>query len=835
MAAQHFLKKALPHLVVLLIFLLASALYFSPQLQGKVTRPGDIVSYQAMAKELNDHKKSTGERSWWTNSMFGGMPAYQIEGGSPSNVLLKLEKAEQLYIPRPIGYFFGMCIAMYVLLLYLGANPWLGAIGALGFSFTTGNMLLFEAGHMAKLRVIAQFGIILLGMLMAFKKDYLKGGILFAVGLGLNLVGNHVQMTYYFFLCLLILGIIELVKSIRTGTLPDFAKAAGVLLLALLIGLGSSASKLWTTYEYSKDTMRGDPILVSDASAPKSSSETKGLEWGYAMQWSNGFLDVMSGFIPGLVGGSGRELVGTKSALYKDLRQKGANVGSDFRAPLYWGSLNSTGGPFYLGAIFFFLFILGLFLVPGKMKWWLAISVVFLLILSMGKNFPVLNKLIFDYFPLYNKFRTPNSILTVVAFLLPILGVLGLSRILKGEVAKEEILKALKISVGALAAICLFFGFVAPSMLDISHVGDARLGQAGYDLQALLADRKSLMRSDSLRSLFLVLVAGGAIWGFVQGKLNKMTTLAIIGVFAIGDLWLVDKRYLNSDSFKPKTTSNFVARAADKEILKDKDPNYRVLDLSLNTFSDAFTSYFHKSIGGYHAAKLQRYQDIIDKHLSTGNQSVLSMLNTKYVITQDQQVQRYPNPAGNAWFVSNIKSVNTPNEEIDALKGFDPKAQAVVHAEYADYVAGLSSTGAGQISLTNYEPDHLTYSSNNAEEGLAVFSEVWYGPDKGWNAYLDGAPVQHIRANYLLRALRVPAGNHKIEFKFEPSSYYTGEKITMVFSILLLLAFLWLVGTELMKYWKSVENIKEEVPVVKQPLAQTKSKKKSKKSQKGKS
>lgn len=795
MAKQNPFQRFLPHLAAAGIFLLVSIIYFLPQVQGKVVPAGDIVQFQGMSKEIRDFRDKTGERTLWTNSIFGGMPTYQIDSAQPSNMLQYVEKASNLFIPRPIGYFFAMALFFYFFLVYMKVNPWISVIGALAFSFSAGNMTLFEAGHMTKLRVLASFGLIAMGMVMTFRKDYLRGGIIYALGIGLSLYANHIQMTYYFFLGLGIYVLIEIVNQLREGQGANLGKALLVLLIGTGVGVGSSASKLWTTYEYAKDTMRGDPILSSSSGKATSSSETKGLEWEYAMQWSNGWVDLTSSIIAGAAGGGSQEEVGKNSALYKDLKGKGASIGKDFKAPLYWGGLPFTSGPYYFGAIFCFLFVLGLMNVKGSIKWWLATVVFLMLLASLGKNFSALNRLLFDFFPMFNKFRTPNSVLVVAGFFVPILGMMSLSNVLKGK-DKSTLIKQTFIAAGITGGICLLFAILGSSMFDMTSPGDSRLEQAGYSLSALQKDRASLLRGDSFRSLILIALSAGLIWAYLTGKIKDVVLIAVIGVLSVGDVVTVAKRYVDSGDFekKSKYANNFVARPVDKQILQDKDPHYRVFDQSINTFNSATSSYFHKTIGGYNAAKLQRFQDLIDNQIGNGNQAVLAMLNTKYVITQDKRAQQFP-ALGNAWTVSDLKMVNTPNEEIDGLTGLDPKQTAVVHKEYANYVNGLQPSGGGTVSLTEYKPNHLTYSSNASSEELAVFSEVWYGPDKGWNAYIDGNPVEHIRVNYILRAMKIPAGNHKIEFKFEPSSYYRGELITLILSILLIIGLLYVLYT----------------------------------------
>jgi len=805
MATPNPFHRFIPHIAAVGIFLFVAIIYFLPQIQGKVIPSGDMISYRGMSKEIRDFKAKTGERTLWTNSIFGGMPTYQIDSAQPNNMLHHVERASNLFIGRPIGYFFAMALMFYLFMIYLKVNPWLSMIGALAFSFSVGNMTMFEAGHMTKLRVLATFGIIALGLTMAFRRDYLRGGLIYALGIGLSLYANHIQMTYYFFLSLGIYVLIECIMTLRRGEGAHLAKALLILLAGTVIGVGSSASKLWTTYEYAKDTMRGDPILESKTSKAASSSETKGLEWDYAMQWSNGWLDLASSIIPRAVGGGSGEKVGTKSALYKDLRAKGANVGKDFKAPLYWGSLPFTSGPFYFGAIFCFLFVLGLMNVKGSIKWWLAITTLLMLLASMGKNFEVFNRFMFDYLPLFNKFRTPNSILAVAGFFIPILGIMSLSNVLDRREENRKVMQQVFIAAGITGGICLFFALLAPSMLDMSSSGDARLAEAGYSVDALKKDRASLLRGDAFRSLVLILISVGLIWSYLNNKIKSAVLIGVIGAIAVLDVLTVSKRYVDSGDFvaKRKYAQNFVERPVDTQILKDKDPHFRVYDMSINTFNSAATSYYHKTIGGYNAAKLQRFQDLIDYQISKGNQAVLAMLNTKYVIGRDQKLQQFPG-LGNAWTVGDIKLVNTANEEIEALTGLDPALTAVVHKEFAPYVDGLKSSTSDKITLTEYKPNHMTYTSNGVSENLAVFSEVWYGPDKGWNAYIDGVPVDHIRVNYILRALKIPAGKHTIEFKFEPSSYYKGEMITLILSILLVIGLLYVLFTLYQDYKNSL-------------------------------
>ena len=854
-------QKALPHIVAIVSFLLISCVYFSPQLNGKVVQAGDTVSHKGMSKEIRDHEAKTGEKSLWTNAMFGGMPTYQISSSQPTNALKYVEKTSQLFFARPIGYFVAMMIGFYVTLILLGVNSWLSIIGAIAFSMTTNNLVLFGAGHMTKLRTFAYFGFIFAGIVLAFRKKYLLGGIIFALGLGVNLYANHVQMTYYLFLALGIYGIIEMVQHIKRGEANAFGKAVLYLGIGGILAVASSASGLWTTYEYSKDTMRGKPILTKEANARETSSNTEGLDWEYAMRYSNGWLDLASSFIPGVVGGGGGEPVGPNSAFANDIKKRGGNV-RNLRAPLYWGSVGkqvSTAGPVYFGAGIFFLFILGMFVVKGGIKWGIGAGVLLTMLLSLGDSFEGLNRLMFDYFPMYNKFRTPNSVLAITSFLVPLLGILAVSEIIQGKTSKKDLLKSLYLATGVMAGVCLFFALLGGSFFEFTNpLRDGNyVSNYNMNLAAIKADRASLMQSDSLRSLAIILGTAGLLWAYITDKLKQPLLLAGIALITIGDLWGVGKRYLGADKFvaKRQYESYKNPRIADTEILKDKSLSYRVFDFTIDTWNSSSSSYFHKTIGGYHPAKLQRYQDLIERHLQSESNAlrsglsnaksladispimarmpVMNMLNTKFFIANPEGAPiQNTNALGNAWFVDNFQIVNDANEEINKLRGLNTGSTAIVHQEFKDYLNGLNVQKNGSINLTSYAPNKLVYQSNATSEQLAVFSEVWYGPNKGWQASIDGTPVDYIRANYALRAMKIPAGQHTIEFKFDPKAYSIGKMITLVFSLVILAGFLWLIYSSLQTALKNESLVNETSPKVvekKAPIKKTQSKKRKKK------
>jgi len=799
-------KKLMPHIIALVVFVLVSSVYFLPQFSGKKLYKTDIVNHQAMAKEATDYYKKTGEVTAWTNSMFGGMPTYQINAPQKHNYLKQVRKVMELGFARPAGYFILGMISFYILFLVLGFEVWFGIIGAIAFSFLTNNIFLYQAGHMTKIVAIMLGPLVLAGVILTLRKKYIPGAILFSLAMGLELLSNHPQMTYYLGFVIAILVILEFIPLIKAKDFKSISIITGIFLLGIVLSVGSSASKLWTTYEYSKDTMRGKPILKSEGK-PTSSSQTKGLEWGYAMQWSNGLLDLVSAYIPGIVGGGSAEKVSKSSEFAKKVKQITRKSQKEYQAPLYWGSLPFTSGPPYMGALIFFLFVLGMFVTKGKFRWWALSSVLLLFLLSMGKNFEFFNRLVFDYFPMYNKFRTPNSILGIAGIPLVVFAIYTLRYIVVSDFDNKEFFKKLWTTLGIMGGISAFFLILGPLMFEFSAPGDARYQQSGL-VGSLISTRQSLMRADSLRTLIFVALGTGLIWAFVKKKISKTIFLSAIGIAVLVDIIPIDLRYVSHNDFikSKRITNSFKPRDVDKQILKDEDLYYRVLDTSIDPFNNAKPSYFHKNLGGYHAAKLQRAQDMIDHYIGKGNRKVLNMMNTKYIIQKQgdkEVVAKNPDIYGNAWFVSNIKKANNANEEIDLIESTDVKNTAIVNKEFESYTGGFTSGSKGEIYLTDYAPNKLQYQTDNSGDGFAVFSDVWYGPNKGWQAYIDGKPAEHIRVDYWLRGIKVPAGKHKIIFEFRPKAYYMGEKISMVSSLLMILA---AIGYLFFFYYKKKEQ-----------------------------
>lgn len=810
---NNWFKTNWPHFLITGIFLIMALIYFSPALQNKKLVQNDVIQAQAMSKEIMDVRAKTGKAPLWTNQMFGGMPAYQIWAQYPSNITTYIVKTFKTIFPDPIDTVLIYLLGAYLLFIVLGINPWLSAIGAIAVTFSSYNFIIIEAGHSNKAFALAFFAPILAGILLAFKGKYLLGGALTALFLAVEIRANHIQMTYYLMLAVIVLLIVELVKAIQEKKLNEYIKASVALFAGLIIAVGVNFGTLWVNYEYAQETIRGKSELTSNKNKP-----ANGLDKEYAYQWSQGVGESITFLIPHAYGGASGLPLDQKSEVYKTLVSNNVSPAQAAQfvrqMPTYWGDKPFTSGPIYFGAIVMFLFVLGWMIVKGTIKWWLIIATFLSLLLSFGKNLPFLSDLFFDYFPLYNKFRAVESILVIAGITIPILALLALKEIFSDKINKQEVTKYLKYTTygfGGLLLILiavpsLFFGFQSAN--DAQFVQQLEQGTGSRDfanniLAALITDRESMFRADAIRSLIFIGLLAATIWAFIQQKLKANIVIAVLAILVTVDMWSVNKRYLNDENFVParQLKQPFVARAVDMEILKDSDPNFRVMDATINTFSNASTTYFHKTIGGYHAAKLQRYQDLIEQHLVKGNKSVLDMLNTKYFILADTLgrpfVEENQGALGHAWFVNGVNFVENPDAEINALTAFRPEQTAIVDDEFRSKVDLLKIMGIGDqgtIIMTNYRPDHITYQTNNTTERLAVFSEIYY--DKGWNAYINGKPIDHFRANYVLRAMQIPAGSHKIEFKFEPKAYKIGEIISLISSIILVLGLIFIIYTE---------------------------------------
>lgn len=795
MEKQSFIQKNQFIILAIAIFLALNFIYFSPILEGKTIKQDDVESIKDGFSEIRKYKEETGRYALWSNAMFSGMPTYLMWLGYPANVAGHILDAYSRILPNPIGTVFLYLIGFFILLRSLGMNVWLSIMGSIAFAFSSYNFIIISAGHTNKAIVIGLFAPTIAGLLMAYRGKYLAGGVITALALALQIRANHYQMSYYLAIAILIYVIVELIYSIKEKTLANYIKASIAMIAAVILAVGINLTPLMLIEEYSHYTIRGKSELTLSQDINKN-----GLSKDYAFEYSYGINESLSFLVPNVLGGSSAGELSKDSETFKYLQKGGVPNASQIikQLPLYWGEQAFTAGPVYFGAIVMFLFVFGLFIVKGKYKWWIFASFLLTVMLSWGKHFETLSYLFFDYVPMYNKFRAVSSILTVTSLLIPLLAAMALKEMLDNKVTKEETFKALRnsfIITGGLAFVLA----VVPSLIG-SFVNEAKdqqvFGQAYKQIiDAISADRANMLRSDAFRSFFFIFLAAALIFAYTKNKVKANVLVIAIAALILVDMWAVDKRYMNNDKFVKKSKKVEVEAtpdATDQQILQDKDLYYRVYNLTVNPFTDASTSKFHKSIGGYHAAKMKRYQELIEYHIAKGNMNVLNMLNTKYLIGSDPQsgqkiLQLNDQACGNAWFVSEIKYVANADSEMTALTNFNPKSTAIIDERFKETLTGLniSADSSANIRLTKYSPDTLNYESNSNADGFVVFSDIYY--DKGWNAYIDGEKVPHVRVNYLLRGMKIPAGKHAIEFRFEPEKYYLGEKVSLASSVILVL------------------------------------------------
>lgn len=834
------LNKLIPYFTALILFLIISLAYFPDTIQGKKLNQHDKTTWKGGAKETFDFYEETGEWSLWTNSLFGGMPTYLVSNHAPNNWTKYIYKVLDLgHKYRPVSFIFMALLGFFIALLLFDIKPWLALIGAFAFAFSTYFLIIIEAGHITKVVAMAFMPPIIAGIYHAYNKKVFVGSIVMMVFLALQLLVNHLQITYYTLLIIIIYVIFETVKAFREKEQKEFLKSSSILIVAGLIAISTNFSQLITAYDYGKDSIRGKSELTINKK-----NQTSGLDKDYATAWSYGKLETLNLMIPNLVGGGSSGELSKDSEMYKEFKKLGVGNLSEIikHMPTYWGPQPFTSGPVYIGAIIMFLFIFGLFLVKGHLKWWLFASTILSIFLAWGKNFMPLTDFFLDYFPMYNKFRTVSMILIIAEFTIPLLAFLALRDIFEKKVTKKEIYKALKWSGGIVVGIIIIL-VINPGILSFSAENDvatfSRMFGLKQDAQsqqilkilvsAIEQDRASLFRADAFRSLGFILVSALLLWLFVEEKIKQTAFIAALGFLILVDLWSVDKRFLNSDDFVSARIEKepFSKSVADKFILKDKELDYRVLNLAVSTFNDASTSYFHKSIGGYSGVKMRRYQELIDNAINpeinmlisainngsseldiksaTQKLSVLNMLNTKYIIVNPAYPPMMNNfILGNVWFVNEIKQVNNADEEIKSIRAFNPERTAIIDKKFKEQFFKFKKDDDASIVLTSYAPNKLSYKSKAETDQLAVFSEIYYA--KGWNAYIDGKLAPHMRANYVLRAMKVPAGEHKIEFKFEPSIWKIGNTVSLIGSILFFLTLFGSIGF----YFYKKNNIKEE-------------------------
>jgi hypothetical protein len=681
-------------------------------------------------------------------------------------------------------------VCFYAMMRAFNINKWLSIVGALATGFSSYFFIIVQAGHNTKTSSIALISVVVGGFYLIFRKRYGLGVVLTMLFTAVGF-GPHPQMSYYLFMMIGLFYLAELCIHVKEKRYKDLLIGSLLFFGSFGVGLGTGSSTIFANQEYAEQTMRGghsDLAKVDDAQ-----NKTKGLDLDYATQWSYGIDESLSFLIPGVMGGASTYDVGTDSELFKTLVKQGVprNSAAQFCAnvPLYWGDQPFTAGNVYMGAIVCFLFVLGLLVVRGPYKWAILAATLFSVFLAWGHNFMPLTEFFFKYFPMYSKFRAVSSILIVAEVAMPLLGFLAIKELMDGTLSRDKALKNIYIAAGITGGLCLFIALFGGAVFDFQAPGDAAFANQlpGFAYQGILAEREALMKSDAWRSFLFILLAAATLWVFAYGKLKWGYMVAILGILVMADMWPVNKRYLNDDSFVAKKNNKavFQMQPHEQQILQDKDPHFRVMNLAANTFNDARTSYYLKSIGGYSAAKLRRYQDLIDQHISKMNMNVIGMLNAKYIIVPDKksgqpQVQRNPYAMGNAWFVDTLQVVNTANEESNALNHIDLHTTAVLDKEFASYVTDFTPERDPEsvVRLTKYTPRYIDYEYATSKPGTIVFSEIYY--PYGWKATIDGEPVDHYRVNYMLRALNVPAGKHTIHFEFAPDSVKKGDTLAMV-------------------------------------------------------
>lgn len=797
-------KSYLPHLIAVVLFATICLVYMSPLLSGKDIVQSDVIKFDGMAKEIADYRAATGEEPLWTNSMFGGMPAFQISVIYATNIANKIYDFLLVIFPSAASFVFVYLIGFYILMLVMGLSPWMSMVGAIAFTFSSYHFIIITAGHTSKAYAIGFMAPILAGIILSFRGKLLAGGALTALFLAMQIAANHFQITYYFMFVVFFWILGETIYKVKEKDIKSLINTFAVLFVALIIALGVNFSNLWSTYEYSKHTMRGKSELTIDnqKNSLGTDNKTTGLDKDYATGWSYGVAETFSVFIPNAKGGGNAALGNNKNAM--------AKVDTRFRQDLarqdqYWGDQPGTSGPVYMGALVIFLFLLALLVDKNKMKWFLLPAILISVLLSWGKNFMPLTDFFLDYFPMYNKFRAVSMTLVIAELCVPLLAFMGVKAIMDNPAVLRNHMKKFYIAFGLTGGLALIFWLMPTSFfsffsaMELNAYNDQKAANPQYAdqidlfLTNLEMARVAIFKADAIRSFIFIFLGAAAFFLFAYKKINKTVLTVVLGVLILADMWPINKRYLNDDNFKPKKQKQayFQLTEADMQILSDKALYYRVFNPDGNPFNDSFTSYYHKSIGGYHGAKLKRYQEIINFYLGgnkTLNMNVLNMLNTKYVKrrTENGEVaMQNPGALGNAWFVKGYEIVPDADAEILALEDFNPADTAIIDQRFESQLSGFTPVfdSTAVITLTAYQPNKLTFSSAAIAPQLAVFSDIYYMP--GWKVTVNGTPAEHFRVNYILRGMVVPAGNNTIEFEFRPASYYTGEKISFASSLLL--------------------------------------------------
>ncbi|RIV20612.1 hypothetical protein DYU11_21450 [Fibrisoma montanum] len=820
-----FFQRFRPHLIAVLGLLVLATIYFAPVLSGKTLAMPDVQESAAAAREIREIAKATGDKPIWTDAVFSGMPAYMIDFEYPYIFVYKAVSTVVWWLPANANIVFLMMLGAYILLVVLGCNPWLSALGAAAYGLGTFSIVSLEAGHVSKLFALGYGAGMLAGVVLCLRGRYWVGAAVTGLFTSMEFGANHIQITYYLFMTIGLYVLYETIALFRAGKTRQLTLGLATLAVVGVVAAGSFGKRLLVLNQYTKETIRGASELTAKTTNPdgqSTSSESKGgLDKDYAFTYSYGIAETLTLLIPNFSGGAsvGGGL-GADSEFYKAMVNKGVDPAAarqfvELGAPTYWGDQPAVGGPAYAGAALLFLFVLGMFIIRTPLRWWLLSATVLLVMLTWGKNFAAFNYLLFDTLPYLNKFRAMTMAFTLAQLFIAVGAALAIQTIINQKLTFAQLKQPLLVSLGLTAGVALILAVLGGSFFDFRSdfdvdrltriFGDASV--ANDMVRALVSDRISLMRGDAFRSIILILLTAGAVWLFVTNKLKPSVFYPLVFAVVVFDLFAVDKRFLNNSDFVAKTELSipYQPTAADQQISQDKSLGYRVFDQTGSFMESNRASYFHRSIGGYNVARLRRYNELITYAFPVNTLNILNMLNAKYVITQGQPsanpqqqeppapvAQQNPEVLGAAWFVRTVQPVENADAEMAAMKTLNPRDTAVVDKRFAEQLTGLPATmdpSGSTIRLTSYRGDKLTYEVNAARDGLAVFSEIYYRGHEDWQAYLDGKPVPHMRANYVLRAMRIPAGRHTVEFRFEPPLAKTGDTIDLICNVLLLALF----------------------------------------------
>lgn len=803
-------KRAAGCAAAIVLFFLIAALYFAPQFSGQTLMQHDVQQYEGMSKDILNNRAATGEDAQWTGRMFGGMPAFLINVKYPAQAVKGTIGKIVKVVDTPASFLFFSMTAMWIAMLLFGLSPWVGLVAALAYGFSTYFMLIIGAGHITKMWALVYAPLMMAGVYCTLRRNAWAGAALTALFTSLEIGANHPQITYYFVIAMAALWISEGIIALRSKRGRDFARRTALLVAAGIAAVGSNFAPLWYTWQHTKETTRGGSELVAEGA-----HGDEGLDLQYATAWSYGKTETLNTLVPDFMGGASSDTFAPDGPVADALRPYGMEQAAQYM-PRYWGDQPYTAGPTYLGAAVIFLALTALFLLPARQRWWIVAATLLTLFMAWGSNMMWLTELLMRYLPGYNKFRTVSMALVVAQWTLPLLAALGIGIAI--ERSEQTDLKRLTRAVIRSAAICaaLLLILIAGgrSLFDfgmqhdgaslseqfrqmlLEQGGDEYVKQGvhesmGWSVASAMADeRAAVMRADAWRSLAFIILAAGAMLLYARRKVIRSGTALciVLTLIVAADLVTVDTRYLSWKSFVPARTARILPTEADKLIMQDKDPAYRVLNTSVSTFNDATTSYFHRSVGGYHGAKLSRYQDIIDRYLSKGDEGVLDMLNVRYVIgpsaTADDVATR-PTANGAAWTVRSVVRAASPEEEITLTGEVDTKHEAVMSDEFLPENYNFSD---GTVTLEEYRPNYLRYTTQSEGNALAVFSEIY--TREGWRAYIDGEEVRPLRADYILRALELPAGSHTVEWRYRAPHWNAVEAVTLIFSIAVLAAFI---------------------------------------------